>query len=645
MNKVKGSFCILSQALPFVAFMLIWLLTPGTINAGQIVITSLPDTIFQTDHIGAAGTIDTIELAGTKLSSGSTGLVLMGTWMNPLNGWYIKLGTDTLEFATDSLGLDTTIYGIRSKGSDGIRIIGHVGSAPPLYSQNITIEGGTIICKAYNRADSVASFNNTCLNIGAEDVYVHNTNMIADGWNGKCVVASGYNVDIEGGTYASNVTHYTSRCQFDATIVSCAKNFDATVAAAQGYTYNFKIHGLTMANTPHAGIRVGSSGGSTNYGVFKIYNNNIMVDARNLTYTVNSGTCASSSNPYALALSSPGPGTEVYNNTITSGTAYGGGRGMLIEDARGTYNNYVKVHDNVINIHEGPNAEYDENHMETHALRIRTGSHRYLWVYNNTITATGDADVGTSSYGKSVTPIRYSWSDEDDIGYTFNIIENNTFVAHSLGAGVTAYGVCYDMVDVLDTTLAFRYNNITSDNIVVKYGEINAGALGIRMLGDTFNIPTPSYSPATFYVGHLGNNWLSYENLIIDGHFEGAAKDTNIIFAGNGTLELGLERLLKIYVKGNNSLPVGGASVWVINNYGDTVVNGITSATGLIDRPVTYWWESRTADDSTGYNNFIIKARKGSDSAAITHTLSATSLSPTLTLNNTAGIEVIDSIP
>ncbi|MCX6832491.1 MAG: hypothetical protein NT028_10255, partial [candidate division Zixibacteria bacterium] len=342
----------------------------------------------------------------------------------------------------------------------------------------------------------------------------------------------------------------------------------------------------------------------------------------------------------------PGPGTDVHHNVITSGTAYGGGRGILAEHTRGTDANYVKIHDNNIDIHEGPNVEYDENHMETHAIRIRNGCH-HVYVYNNIVTATGDADPGTSSYGKSVTPFRYSSGESDGVVNTYSIVEHNTFHARSLGSGVIAYGVAFDAVMIADSTLVFRNNRIESNNILVKYGEVNDGARGITLYADTFNLYSPNYNPQTFLVGHACNNWDCSDNFVLDATYEGAASDKDINFSctSNGTLELGLERLLKIYVKGNNSLPVGGASIWVINNYGDTVVNGITSVTGLIDRPVTYWWESRTANDSTGYNNFIIKARKGSDSAAITHTLSATSLSPTLTLSNTAGAEVIDSIP
>ncbi|MCX6830422.1 MAG: hypothetical protein NT002_14240 [candidate division Zixibacteria bacterium] len=596
--------------------------------AGRIDISSLPYTIRQSMH--SADLWDTVTIAGTKLSSATGGIILSPQSGTVMHHWYVDLGSDTLEFGTGD-----------GAGNEGI-LVNSLSGYP---FHDIILEGGWIIHKPSNNSDTLINYN-TCLVFGSgEGILVKNVNMRANGYNGKCIsVSGGYNTEISGGTFYSEVDYYRSRCQFDAVLFNMAASFDSAYAVSKGYTFNISIHDVRMISTPHAGMRL-SGGSADQYGVFKIYNCSVMVDAHNFQYTSYAGTCASSSNPYAIALSRPGPGTDVHHNVITSGTEYGGGRGILVEHTRGTDDNYVKIHDNNIDIHEGPNAEYDENHMETHALRIRNGCH-HVHVYNNTITATGDADPASSSYGKSVTPFRYSSGEADGVVNTYSIVEYNTFRARSLGAGATAYGITFDAVMIADSTLLFRYNRIESDNILVKYGEINEGARGITLYADTFNLYSPNYNPQTFLVGHACNNWNCSGNTVCDGVYEGAASDKDINFSctSNGTLELGLERMLKIYVRGNNSLPVSGASVWVINNYGDTVVSGTTSGAGLISKAVLYWWESRTSNDSTGYNNFVIKARKGSDSTSINHTISATSLFPAITLSNTQGAEVIDSI-
>jgi hypothetical protein len=635
MGKMR---CILSVIALIILGSMAW--------GGQLVISSLPDTIYQTQH--TANAVDTIELAGTKISSATSGLVLTGTSGNPLNGWYIKLGTDTIEFATDSLGLDTaynldgSIRAVRSHSSTGLRIVGHVGSAAPIYSRNITVEGGTIICKAYNRDDSIASYNNVCLSIGAQDVYVHNTNMIADGWNGKCLIGDGYDVEIDGGTYSSNVTHYTSRCQFDAIMVNFGGTFDPAVANIQPepYTYNFKIHGVSMSGIPHMGIRYDGGSGTT-YGICHIYNNTINVDERNYTYTVPSGTCASAANAYGIGVQYAGPGSTIHDNIITSGTTYGGGRGILFDRMRGTTANPVLVYNNSIDVHEGPCVEYGENSVESHALRIRQGCH-HMRIYDNDITITGDNNVATPSYGKSVAAIRYTFETTDTatehLTGTYNIIENNHFKAKALNSGVTAYGVCFDAVTVLDTTLVFRYNKIESNNILVKYGEINEGAKGITLYKDTLKFFAPLFSPQTYHVGHLCNNFDCSGNIARDNIYQGGASDTNIIIscASQGTMDFGLQKTLLIKVQGNNGLPVTGASVLVTNNYKQTV-NRYTTGNGSVSIAPTYWWESRAANDSLGFNNFSIKVKKDKDSTLGTINISAGTLPMTFTLTKTAG--------
>jgi hypothetical protein len=586
-------------------------------QAGQHVVTSLPWTFRSGDH--SSDLWDTVTIAGTRLSSAADGLIFTPDYHLPLHHWYINLGKDTLEFGTAG-----------GSNLEGI-VINSIAGYP---FHDIVVEGGWIIHKPPRNNDSTIKYNN-CFEFGGSDLLVKNVNMRAAGWSGKCVTGNGYDIEIDGGTFLSDVSYYDSRCQFDALIMDLDGSFDSAFAAANGHSYNLRVHGVTIYKAPHAGIRMASSG--TSRGVFQIYDCNLQGDARNLKYSSYSGTCASSSNPYMIALSRPGGGTDIHHNVIASGTTYGGCRGILVEHAAGNEADYVRIHDNNISIHEGPNVEYSENQMETHALRIRNGCH-HVYVYNNTITATGDANIASPSYGRSVTPFRYSAGENDGVVNTFNIIEKNTFRAKSLTAGVTAYGVVFDAVMIYDTTLIFRYNRIESDNILVKYGEINDGAKGITLYGDTLKFLSPAYSPQTFHVGHLCNNFDCSRNFARDIVYEGGASDTNIIIScsAQGQMELGLQRTIRVKVVGNNGLPVAGASVQVSNNYRRTILAGFSGATGVVSGPATYWWQSRVSD-SLLYNLFAIKAKKGADSASISYRVSAISSPVVITLTKTAG--------
>ncbi len=589
--------------------------------AGRLVISSLPDTVYQSQHSGDAW--DTVTIQGTRLSSPIGGLVITGGGYNPPRNWFLDLGSDSLIFGT---GNGDNLCGLKINGGDSRH-----------WPKDIIIQGGNIIHAPTVNNDTSVAQDNLCMQIGGNKITARNVNVTVGGYNGKGATAYGYDIEISGGRYKSNVNYFRSRCQFDALLISAEVAYDPIYAADSGYSYNVKVHDVKMSGIPHAGIRVDGGTGSE-WGVFKIYACSLSVDSRNFTYTSPHGTCYSSANPYAIAVQHAGPGSEIHDNVITSGTSYGGGRGILLESILGTPKSNMLVYNNYIDIHEGPNVEYDETHVENHALRIRNDC-QYLHVYGNTIINTGDANTATSSYARGISALRYTF--EGTYGGTAShcTIENNVMRAKSLTPGVIAYGVCFDAVIIEDSTLVFRHNRIESDNVLVKYGEINEGARGIRLEGDTLKFLTPSYDPQTYHVGHLCNAFDCSNNLVRDMVYQSGASDTNIIISctTRGIRELGLQRMLRARILGKNGYPVPGAMVWVINNYRDTILSGLSPTNGMLADAVTYWWESDIAADSTTFNNFILKAKKGSDSVTVAFNISATSILPTAILSKTAG--------
>lgn len=552
-------------------FILILLGTSAFASRHQI--TSLPYT--------ASANYDTLTLSGTKVSGSGSGILVLA------HDVYIDLGSDTLVFGTSNGG---GYHGIRI--SDG--------------AYKVTISGGTILhggAGSYNRCVQLARTNN---------VLIKNTDMIVNGTNGHCLDApsvgppGNYNIEISGGEYWNNCYGYTSRCQYD----GCAIRLGQTY---RGYgNHHYRIHGITLHTTPGQGIMVSGRYESGNDALVYIYDNVLTGDARNTFYGGYSGTCKSAANPYIIAMLKCAAGSECYNNTITSGTKYGGCRGILIENCNGANGKYIEVYNNYVDVHEGPNVEYGDG-LPVHGLRIRAidgGTISYIWIYDNTFICTGDALSSTSSYNSSVMPLRYSnWDPNQNI-----TIERNRFRAKSNTSGVASTAVVFDLVSA-GQTFVFRHNRIEGDGTLVQFGNNSYGAKGITLEGDTLNILSPSYEPETFHVGYLSNNWNCSDNYARDVVCLGKASDTNIIMANRGTLELGLQRTLSIHVRGNNALPVPGASVRVTNNYGRTVINGTTSGSGIVSAPVTYWWEQRSGTDSTSFNPFTIKVKKGTDSA------------------------------
>lgn len=620
--KDKGLSHWTAFAFIFIILFVIALFFFGKAQAGQVVVTSLPTSISQSTH--SADDVDTVTLQGTKLSSTGSGLKLVCSYHDPLSGYYVNLGTDTIEFAISG---GASNYGLQ---------IDQYGTG--YYSDNIIVEGGTIICAPPDRTDSLSSKNNTCILISGQDILIKDVNTIADGFNGKCINGEsdeGYMIDIDGGIHTSLVTHFKSRCQFDACMMKFwTGGWDSTIAVPNGYTYNAKIHNVTITNAPHAGIRV-DGGTDEAWGIFKIYGCNIQIDSRDSLYTSYVGVCASSANAYGIAAQYLGPGSEIYNDTITSGTTYAGGRGILCEQFIGTASIPVLIHDNYINIHEGPNAEYAEAGADVHGLRIRY-SCQYVNVYNNTIYAIGDNDTSTHSYSKSIMGLRYSFGGEgQDAGLTQShlTIENNHFKAQSLNSGSDCMVVCFDDCIVQDTTLTFRYNYIEGDGIISRWAEYNEAGRYITMIGDTLNFLTPSYSPMTFYLGYSGmSSWSSNHNIIRDAvYLNGTAYD-DINFANAGTCDLTIQRTLDILVVGSNSFPISDAIVWAKNNYGNEFFRDTTGSDGRAGKPVSILYDVRSGTDSTGYNPYTVWAKKGSDSDYISISVSPTLFSDTLTL-------------
>ena len=596
-NRLKSVSCILGLLV-----LSILMLSPATSFGEVHVLTSasLPITL-SSSYNG-----DTVRISGSRISTSGSGISITGSNI------YLDFGSDTLEFGVGSGG-----------GNSGIQLTNNCS--------NITIYKGTILHRGTGSGNQCFYFTN------ANNFLIDSTNAVISGTNGKCIDQASsspgvYGAEIRGGEWRSDVTAFSSRCNYDAAIMRLKNGF------FDGHGIHYNIHHITITNGPSQGIMIQGRPAAADMARVRIHHNTITLDGRNDNYSYPSGTCSSGANPYSIACLSCGPGTEIYNNTITSGTSRAGSRGILIEDCEGNADTLVKVYNNTVTVHEGPNAEYAESHQfaGAYGLRMRSndiGRIDYIEVYNNTFTAIADNNSGTTHTSMKAKALLYS-----DRSTTDSIhIHNNTFRAYTLNDGGITKAVLFDGV-YYGNVLVFENNRIEGNVHLVKWGDYNGGAKNVTMRGDTLAFMGTTYGNTyVYYLGELSNGWDCSDNKTVDIVYENGAVQDDINFASGGTLELGLQKTLKTYIEGRNGLPVVNATVNVTNNYDNTVLTGVTDQYGYLTGAVTYRWEHRGSADSTNYNNFTIKAKMGNDSTVTSHTVSASSGIPAVILQNTDG--------
>jgi hypothetical protein len=614
--SVKVSFNISRIATAIALVALTFLTLTGVSQAARHVISSLPYTFSANDM--TSGQTDTLVLGSRNLHSNTGGIVLQAVYGNPLHDVVVNLGNDTISFGEGG-----------GNSNVGLRLTGTNSYMP----YNIKVVGGHII----HNTPSGSADGNRCIDVQGHNILFQDVDCVVKGYNASAFYGSNmytWNVEVSGGRYHSDVTAFTSRCNYDAPVMKLTNLYSSTIANNNA-PYHFNIHDIVIDGGPHMGIAAMGREGGNDFALVKIHNCQITTDARNDFYTSYDGLCHSTSNPYGIALRHVDAGTQVYNNTITSGNTYGGNRGILIEYGNGNASNPIEIYGNYVDVHEGPNVEYGDG-LPVHGIRIRYGN-RYLHVYDNTFICTGDNNSSTTAYGSQVHTFRYSWNITD----SHNIFERNHIVARALSSGVVADAMTLEGDDVPspphDPTLIIRDNRIETSSVAVKWGDINGGGPGTRLDGDTISFLSPSYSPETFHLGHLGNNWDCTENSAKDVvYLNGAAYD-DINFASGGTADITILKTLRITVRGSNNTVIPGATVTIRNAYNHQVASGLTNSAGVFTAAVSYLYQSRTGTDSTSYNSFTINAQKDADQANQSISVTPTTAGIQLVLSNTAG--------
>ena len=190
--------------------------------------------------------------------------------------------------------------------------------------------------------------------------------------------------------------------------------------------------------------------------------------------------------------------------------------------------------------------------------------------------------------------------------------------------------------DSLQSEIVFRDNLVQSSMTIISLGGSNGPCQNMVIDACTLKFYDDTYSPLTWKIGHL-TSYTGQGDTARDCVFLNGATDTNMVFGNYEGNDFTLQRTVEVTVNGNNSQIVPGADVWVVNSYDDTVLAGTTDSCGLDSVVATHWWEYHDGADSTGYNDFTVKAKKGTDSSSTSYTVSDTTSTPSLTLSSTAG--------
>ncbi|MEK7775629.1 MAG: dockerin type I repeat-containing protein [Candidatus Zixiibacteriota bacterium] len=572
---------------------------PLTVLGARHTVTSLP--------YAATVSYDTLDLAGTKVVGNGSGIKITG------NHVVVNLGSDTLQFGNAT---GTDFYGILVSSTS-----------------NVTVIGGHILrmTSTGSRIDGIKVFNSNSL-------LFKGTNIAVTGHDAHCVNVEGglsgtYNVEFNGGRWISNSESYSSREAYSGAV------FVSGSMPATAGSFDLKLFGVRIMNGPGQGIIL--------RGKSFVQACTLSVDAYNkywdTVYTWNQAPIGASwANPYCILARGIEAGSEISGNYMLSGSQRYGSRGVLFEISQGTTANPIRVFNNVIDVHEGPNKESGNAAGNCQGFRIRGVEDSNIFIYNNSITCTVDDNATSKAYGKECRVFYHSMGGPA----TQNIIvQGNVIRAVSLGGATNPYALIAEG-DNTGLNNQFIYNRIESSGEIVKLGGLQGACRNVFLLSDTLGFLANAVTDkATFSIGYYKDS--SINNIARDCVYLNGARDTNIVWTNSsGDNELSLERTMTITALGNNGLPVPNATVTVRNAYGKTVLSGVTGSRGQVVGGIPYWYESEDKADSLVYNPVAIKIKIGVDSVQTSLSLSQTSSAGSqLTLTKTAGQAVTGNSP
>ena len=581
--------------------------------AGQYVVTKVPDTLLAGDH--SADTWDTVTIQGTKLTSGTDGIYINS------NFWYVDLGTDSIVFGTDS-----TIRMGTYRGPRGISI--------GYQKHDITIHGGYVLHdpdnieaddSVYVEGDSL-NYYGICFKIGGQAYNVLLDSIIEARVRGayysQVVEIEGKNNRIRKCRFFNDAYAYPSRTMFQATVLSIS--CDSAMLTAPG-DYHLKVDSCYLEDNAHAAVYMRWAATQTNdCPNVKFYGDTFVVDARNRKYVGFLGQLGkSTTQTYGIVGTRAGRGTVINHCAFLTGTKYGGGRGINLIGALGVEEEPIVICSSYFNNHEGYNQEYGPGSgYGCSAMKMRQ-SNRWVNIFDNVFITTVDTTTDIcGQYNPNGEAFAYQvWENTSPpfhINFTNNICSLKA-ITNADGYAWDCVAFKFDYVKYLDTSSHFKDNKFYSQGTsVVDYGQYDGGGDFSLTEGNLLKLDTTGkvYDQSTFNLGIWGGNNGYDTNIVsLNDSFAGGASPNSVthMYHGEPVLtgyqEITIARTLNLHVKGTNDIGVSQAACSVWSQYG-LVGSGFTDGAGNISFICPYAYYSRTAPDSVGYNDYIIRAQK-----------------------------------
>jgi|GEM_PF-1869802 len=614
-----------------------WPCSPA--QAGQYVINSLPHTISQSSH--SADLWDTVTIAGTKLRTDSSGITF-----NSCHHWVLLLDRDTIVFGTDStVNIDSYwvyVNGVQL-GSCHDMVIkgGYILHEPDNARSDETVFRTSHLVNDQNRGIQIGGPTYNILIDSVREVRVRGHANLK-GTHSIWITNEAYNVHIRNSRLFNDVFAYENRGWFSSTCIRAESMEMSRLTNANDY--HVWVENCYLEDNAHTAMYMTD-------GEFIIEGDTVVVDARNQRYLTSDGNAEhGTANAYGVQFYGVCTGTVVKNCVFLAGNRYKGGRGIQLERTSGTQSEPIVICSTYVNSHEAACVAFTGAFgYYPCAIKVRNAS-RWVNIYDNQFIYVGDGSVPVGwtglgnpyyRYGHAViySQITFDAVATPPYGVTF---ERNLMRSIDRAGGGLIEAVCFDKCLTYDDTFIWRYNRVESDSIGYRFGGYDGDGIGIHIYADTLKlVDTSTSGHLAWQVGFQSNRRgsgivatdMSYE----DTWGSPADYDTSIAFSFGMSDDICLRRTLKVYVRGNNGLPVTNASVTVTNNYGQTVVSGLTDNGGRVMGTVTGWFESRVSVDSMSFNNFQLSASRSGDNANKSFTLRWNDYKDTLTLAATTG--------
>ena len=507
-------------------------------------------------------------------------------------------------------------------------------------------QGGAIICDG----DATAVGNHGFYAYGVDgirNIHLHDVDITVVGQDVTAVTMVGlYYFKLTNCDIWQKSRRYTSRCTYNSVAVATG-GMSATIPGSDGY--HFYAANNTIHETHHSGFLC--------YGVVKLIDNTVTVDAVNEMYPTGGNDCWNASNSYGFNFqrvehqASSGHYSEIHGNVCYSGTDWFGSDGMFEFEglAQGTVDSPLVFNNNKSYMSRGWDPEFNLYVRGIAKIRPNIGPpyFKYVhfkydscWVYSrDELDAITDSASQWSAYGKASTGF-YLIASEEDVGnviescyvWSIALLDTNDASYNINSSFSTGFSICGTWTDsgwtIRDNV--FESNHTAFEPHTWDYSPTDGWD---SIYNNTFNFIDTAGADREYliFIAPEGQGWAGVE--VLDAYINpdsirwGSIDDYHELGTQTGSVKL--KQTIRINVIDGDYSVVPGCSVFVWNGYGDTtdvgdvVAKGITDGSGNFAPVVTIgYWSSGTDSLNSSFNEFTIRAVNASTSDTVSDTLS-----------------------